>query len=277
MRFHVGQKVICINDRPAKGENSGKGGEIIVKAGRFYTVREDVTGKTLGYAEDGLRLTEIVNIPRAYRGPLGPVTCELFFRAGRFFPVQTTSIDQFLEMLRTVRFTWWEDVEYYAFVDAFMRYEEEREQDAVGEEQGPDLPPPTPINSMRQPPALFPEILGLGRVIKHLPRGHVMLRLRDGHSVVVAPGGKVLGKPSRGYVIKQFQDGRVLRQLPNGEIVRELPDGSTIPSLYKFGPGGRILSRGQPRGNWCNLLGWWNDLEAAAKAADATAGQKRQG
>ena len=99
MRFHVGQKVICINDRPAKGENSGKGPEIIIKAGRVYTVRKVLPGIEHGYAEDGLLLAEIVNIPRAYRGPLGPVTCELFFRAGQLFPVQTTGIDQFLEML----------------------------------------------------------------------------------------------------------------------------------------------------------------------------------
>jgi hypothetical protein len=279
MRFHIGQKVVCINDRPAGG-NSGKGPEILVKSGTVYTVREVISGEAYGYEEDGLLLREIVNTPKNYNAPVGPVRRELFFRTSRFFPVQPTSIDQFMEMLRTVRYSWWEDVEYYAWIDAFQRYEEERgSDDGGGEKQSSDsTQPQRPLNAMGQPrlPLLFPQILGLGRVIKCLPRGHVILRLRDGHSVVVAPGGKVLGKPCRGYVIRQFPDGRVLRQLPNGEMVRELPDGTTVPSLFKFGPGGKILSRGRPNGYGCSLLGWWNDLEAAAKDVDATAQQKRQ-
>ena len=42
MHFHVGQKVVCINDRPRPGQRWGNGHENCVKAGEIYTVREIV-------------------------------------------------------------------------------------------------------------------------------------------------------------------------------------------------------------------------------------------
>jgi hypothetical protein len=33
MKFHVGQKVVCVNDRWANGRRRGKGHETMVKAG----------------------------------------------------------------------------------------------------------------------------------------------------------------------------------------------------------------------------------------------------
>jgi hypothetical protein len=42
----------------------------------------------------------------------------MFFRASRFFPVQTTNIDVFLQMPTRVRITWWEDVECEAWLEA---------------------------------------------------------------------------------------------------------------------------------------------------------------
>ena len=55
-----------------------------------------------GYDEDGLRLVEIVNAPRQYESPTGPVVDEIAFRLSRFHPVRTTNIDALLKMLEPV-------------------------------------------------------------------------------------------------------------------------------------------------------------------------------
>jgi hypothetical protein len=106
MDFSVGQRVVCTDNRPRDeddGSTFGYGDEMLPAVGTTYTIRAIVPGRPLGYEDDGVLLEEIVNPVRAYEAPIGPVTCEPFFRAWRFRPARTTNIDQFLRMLEPVR------------------------------------------------------------------------------------------------------------------------------------------------------------------------------
>ena len=97
MNFHVGQKVICVNDL---GNTSGYTyGPTLPKRGSVYTIREIVPRGAYGYDEDGLFLVEIVNPLCIHLFPSGPMKGELQFRVSRFRPIRTTSIDVFLAML----------------------------------------------------------------------------------------------------------------------------------------------------------------------------------
>ena len=99
MNFHVGQRVVCINDRPRAGGNAGKGGETLPKAGTTYTIRELVPAGPL-CRNDCVRLEEIVNAVRRYTAASGErVWVELTFRADRFRPIRTTNIEVFTAML----------------------------------------------------------------------------------------------------------------------------------------------------------------------------------
>jgi hypothetical protein len=101
MSFHVGQHVVCIDDRPRPGVRAGRGDERLPKKGITYTIRELVPGAPLGLG-DGVLLEEIVNPVRWYTAPSGPVRIELYFRVYRFRPVRDTSIDVFVKMLEPV-------------------------------------------------------------------------------------------------------------------------------------------------------------------------------
>ena len=97
MNFHVGQKVVCVNDR---GDTRGFYYEPqLPKRGSVYTIREIVPRGAYGYDEDGLFLVEIVNPLCIHLYPSGPMKGELQFRVSRFRPVRTTNIDAFLKML----------------------------------------------------------------------------------------------------------------------------------------------------------------------------------
>jgi hypothetical protein len=105
MHFRVGQRIVCIDNRPmddGDGSTSGYGDEVFPILGATYTVRAIVPGTPLGYDGDGVLLAEIVNRVRLYEAPTGIVTCEPFFRAWRFRPARSTSIDVFLGMLKPV-------------------------------------------------------------------------------------------------------------------------------------------------------------------------------
>ena len=92
MHFHVGQKVICINDRLRPGQRWGNGHETCVKAGEIYTVREIVPSDPPDYSEEALRFVEVANFLDEYELPSGKIVwSEVNFRASRFFPVQTTT------------------------------------------------------------------------------------------------------------------------------------------------------------------------------------------
>jgi hypothetical protein len=119
------------------------------------------------------------------------------------------------------------------------------------------------LPSRVSPPA--PSVLG--RVIKQLVRGYVLVRRPDGHTIVQAPDGHLVGEPSAGRVIKQFVDGRVLRQLPNGEIVRELPDGDELTPLWGLDTDGQWRSRGYPSSGRIELEMRWHLLEHRANVA----------
>jgi hypothetical protein len=100
MNFYVGQKVVYVNDRQL-----GPYARMpkLPKLGSVYTIRAIVPCKARGYDEDGLWLVEIVNAPRLYESPTGPVVRELAFRVSRFRPLRTTNIDAFVKMLEPVK------------------------------------------------------------------------------------------------------------------------------------------------------------------------------
>ena len=103
MSFDVGQKVVCVDNRPrvdCSGRRSGHGDEQLPEQGAVYTVRAIVPGKPYGYEHDGVLLEEIVNPVRRYQAPSGPVRAELFFAAWRFRPLRSTSIEVFTRMLK---------------------------------------------------------------------------------------------------------------------------------------------------------------------------------
>ena len=99
MSFHVGQRVICVDDRPRVGVRAGRGDEAMPKAGITYTIRTILHREPLGLDQDGVLLEEIVNPVRWYTAPAGPIRAELHFRVDRFRPVRTTNIDVFTRML----------------------------------------------------------------------------------------------------------------------------------------------------------------------------------
>jgi hypothetical protein len=104
MSFDVGQKVVCVDNRPrldGSGRRSGHGDETLPAQGAVYTVRAIVPGKPYGYEHDGVLLEEIVNPVRQYQAPSGPVRAELFFAAWRFRPLRSTNIDVFTRMLKS--------------------------------------------------------------------------------------------------------------------------------------------------------------------------------
>jgi hypothetical protein len=98
MNLYVAQKVLCLDDRRRGGGRWEH--EALPKTGAVYTVRAIVSCiAEYGLDEDGLPLAEIVNQPRLYSTPRGPVTRELAIRISRFRPVRTTNIELFQKML----------------------------------------------------------------------------------------------------------------------------------------------------------------------------------
>jgi len=98
MNLYAGQKVLCLDNR-CRGSGSWEH-EVLPKNGAVYTIRAIVPCRVeYGLDEDGLLLAEIVNQPRLYSTPRGPVTRELAFRVSRFRPVRTTNIEVFQKML----------------------------------------------------------------------------------------------------------------------------------------------------------------------------------
>lgn len=80
MHFHVGQKVVCLNDRLRPGQRWGNGHETSVKAGVIYTVREIVPPEPIDCVEEALRVVEIVNRVDEYPRPTGSAWVEASFR-----------------------------------------------------------------------------------------------------------------------------------------------------------------------------------------------------
>ena len=100
MAFRVGQRVVCVDTRkwPYLADRW-----TLPTRGVVYTVRAIVPCMADGYAEDGLRLVEIVNPKRMLCCPSGRwQRIELCFRMSRFRPVRTTSIEVFQKMLEPV-------------------------------------------------------------------------------------------------------------------------------------------------------------------------------
>lgn len=92
MSFHVGQKVVCINDRGIENDLFERG----PTKGEVYTIRNIRTDKR---GNVGFRLVEIVNQPNPRREPDETGDREAGFYARRFRPVKTTSIEIFKAML----------------------------------------------------------------------------------------------------------------------------------------------------------------------------------
>lgn len=97
MTFHVGQKVVCVNDDlHAFVRNGFKYNNIPsgMKVGQVYTVRGIVDGQRLhpAWQKDGVYLVEIV------RSRFDADPCEPPFAAARFRPVQ----DQGMSILRAI-------------------------------------------------------------------------------------------------------------------------------------------------------------------------------
>lgn len=97
MSFHVGQRVVCIGYALAPGQ--GYGTEILPVRGLVYTVRGIDLNRPYCRCRVGLRLEEIINVPRLYRG-YG--LDEASFGADHFRPIieRKTSIDIFTAMLK---------------------------------------------------------------------------------------------------------------------------------------------------------------------------------
>lgn len=94
----TGQKVIYVDDNRRNGKRFYSD-ETLPELGSTYTIRAIIPRESRGYEdEDTILLDEIINRERDYRGPLGPVRCELSFRMSRFRPA--SNIDVFLRMLR---------------------------------------------------------------------------------------------------------------------------------------------------------------------------------
>jgi hypothetical protein len=72
MTLHVGQKVVCLDNRRRAGGVYAR--ETLPEVGAVYTIRAIVSAAVLGYEEDGLRLVEIVNAARPYASPRGLTT-----------------------------------------------------------------------------------------------------------------------------------------------------------------------------------------------------------
>jgi hypothetical protein len=90
--FHVGQVVVCIDDRDIRWPGGEEIGERYPVEGGVYTVR------MVRFCRDsaGLLLHEIVNpICEWYDGGVG----ELGFHVDRFRPAKTTSLEVFEGML----------------------------------------------------------------------------------------------------------------------------------------------------------------------------------
>ncbi len=75
-RFHIGQKVICVN-----GVRTQIGDEIFPETGAVYTVRE-IKGFSDG--DISILVEEIRNKYQQYRQGFG----ELYFREARFAPIE---------------------------------------------------------------------------------------------------------------------------------------------------------------------------------------------
>jgi hypothetical protein len=101
MNFHVGQKVLYVNDRQIPSGYAYVPN--VPKLGCEYTIRQIVACRALGYDEDGLRLMEVVNAPHVHQCPWGTHKSELSFRASRFRPVRSASIEAVLETRKPVK------------------------------------------------------------------------------------------------------------------------------------------------------------------------------
>ena len=99
MNFHVGQKVVCVDNKhtpkPVGHWEEWKRRFGVTKPirGEVYTIREIAARKNGGLR---LRLVEIVNPPAEFRD--APAQ-EPWFWAENFRPVKTTSIEIFEQML----------------------------------------------------------------------------------------------------------------------------------------------------------------------------------
>ena len=101
--LYVGQKVVCVNDRPrGDGLRPLYARTTIPKVRGVFTIRDIFDCTVYGYDEPGLLLVEIVNPVLPYIAPAGQVRCEQFWLAWRFRPLPTTSIDIFTKMLEPV-------------------------------------------------------------------------------------------------------------------------------------------------------------------------------
>lgn len=89
--FHVGQKVVCVDDKPRSA--SVKPPPMGIVEGEVYTVREVV----MAPHRPAIYIEEIHN-------PMHPIWgVEWAYMADRFRPVKTTNIDVFLSMLAPTR------------------------------------------------------------------------------------------------------------------------------------------------------------------------------
>ena len=96
-RFHVGQRVVCVDDRPLAPEWRWTGHEVMPVRGAAYVIRE-VNPKS-----GGVRLAEVINAPAIYqrRNGRGVFIGELWFHYDRFRPIEPeASIEVFTDILR---------------------------------------------------------------------------------------------------------------------------------------------------------------------------------
>jgi hypothetical protein len=95
--FHVGQKVVFIGPRRDSVRKFFDCINPVV--GAVYTIRSIMAPPPGVVGPTGLRLVEIVNLPR----PVEDVIMEITFWDKLFRPVQETDISIFTEMLNPVR------------------------------------------------------------------------------------------------------------------------------------------------------------------------------
>jgi hypothetical protein len=83
--LHVGRRVVCVDADYRRRGVAVLPTETLPKRGSVYTVRDIIPCRELyGLDEDGLRLVEIVNLPRRLVSSSGAIGHELAFRISRF-------------------------------------------------------------------------------------------------------------------------------------------------------------------------------------------------
>lgn len=101
MAFHVGQKVVCVDDTELTFPFNCIYGETKPVRWHTYTIR----GFDSAMPNLGVYLNEIVNSPGAYADPVSPlriVVVEQCFDAARFSPLQEKSTETGMGILRRV-------------------------------------------------------------------------------------------------------------------------------------------------------------------------------